>query len=101
LDGNNEGEQQNANVLAGRFQFHSKYWSNVSAQAKSLICGLLTVDANERLTCENALEHDWMKFQAIDENMHLEKSVKLIRKYVSKRKNRGNNDCNEDYAFIE
>jgi len=106
-DGNSRSEQshkplQNANIMEGRFEFHSKYWSHISSQAKALICSLLTVDANERLTCEQALEHEWIQCQgSTDDNVHLAKCVKQIRKYVLKNKNRGHERCDDEFAFMK
>ncbi len=48
-------------ILTGNYQFHPEYWSNISAEAKDLITGLLTVDPNVRLTVDQVLAHAWLK----------------------------------------
>mmetsp|Transcript_4013 Transcript_4013/g.7750 ORF Transcript_4013/g.7750 Transcript_4013/m.7750 type:complete len:463 (-) Transcript_4013:266-1654(-) len=48
-------------IMEGDFDFPSPYWDDISDSAKSLVKGLLTVDAKKRLTCEECLEHPWLK----------------------------------------
>ncbi|KAG0174931.1 hypothetical protein DFQ30_001831 [Apophysomyces sp. BC1015] len=48
-------------IREGIYDFPSPYWDNISAQAKDLVRGLLTVNPKERLSVEEALEHEWMK----------------------------------------
>jgi len=48
-------------ILAGKYEFHSPYWDNISEQAKDLIKHLLVVDPKKRLTPKQALQHDWFK----------------------------------------
>ena len=45
----------------GRAKFSSPRWDNVSANAKELILGLLTVDPKQRLTVEQALQSKWIQ----------------------------------------
>jgi serine/threonine protein kinase len=47
-------------VLNGAFTFPDKLWSNVSMSAKRLVCRLLTVSPEKRITVEEALVHDWV-----------------------------------------
>mmetsp|Transcript_30174 Transcript_30174/g.39753 ORF Transcript_30174/g.39753 Transcript_30174/m.39753 type:complete len:416 (-) Transcript_30174:442-1689(-) len=47
-------------IIAGRFHFHSKYWSEISEDAKDLISKMIVVDKNERITAKEALEHPWI-----------------------------------------
>lgn len=39
----------------------TEYWGTVTVEAKELISSLLTVDANERLKADQALENGWIK----------------------------------------
>lgn len=48
-------------IKKGEFQFTSPYWDPISAEAKDLIRGLMTVDPKKRLTAAQALAHPWMK----------------------------------------
>jgi serine/threonine protein kinase len=47
-------------IKHGKYQFHPKYWDNVSAAAKDLISNLLQLDPAERLTADDALDHPWV-----------------------------------------
>lgn len=47
-------------IRAGDYSFHKKYWSNVSVDAKTLISGLLAVNPKTRLTCQQALQTQWL-----------------------------------------
>jgi serine/threonine protein kinase len=47
--------------MAGKFEFHSPYWDNVSEEAKDLISHLLVVNPKKRFTAKQALEHKWFK----------------------------------------
>lgn len=47
-------------ILKGEYEFHDEDWSHVSAEAKDLVRGLLTVDVNKRLTACQALKHPWI-----------------------------------------
>eukprot|EP00871_Galdieria_phlegrea_P002514 jgi/Galph1/3263/GphlegSOOS_G1922.1 len=62
--GKNEMECFKRNVR-GQFSFPTRYWKDISKDAKDLIRKLLEVDPNKRLTVEQALEHPWMKSESI------------------------------------
>lgn len=47
-------------IKAGRFDFPSPYWDDISDPAKNLITRLLTVDPRQRATSEQVLAHPWM-----------------------------------------
>jgi serine/threonine protein kinase len=49
-------------VKAGKFEFPEQYFGRVSSQAKELICGLLCKDVTQRLTVEQAVHHDWVRY---------------------------------------
>eukprot|EP00183_Erythrolobus_madagascarensis_P006183 CAMPEP_0185845564 /NCGR_PEP_ID=MMETSP1354-20130828/1494_1 /TAXON_ID=708628 /ORGANISM="Erythrolobus madagascarensis, Strain CCMP3276" /LENGTH=537 /DNA_ID=CAMNT_0028545551 /DNA_START=435 /DNA_END=2048 /DNA_ORIENTATION=+ len=59
FDGNNIRDVLKR-VKQGTFTFPDKEWSEISDSVKDLICGLLTLDPKRRLTCEQALLHDWI-----------------------------------------
>jgi calcium/calmodulin-dependent protein kinase I len=46
-------------ILRGDTNFCEKDWINVSEEAQHLVFGLLTVNPDNRLTAEEALEHEW------------------------------------------
>ncbi|CAB1119601.1 unnamed protein product [Ectocarpus sp. CCAP 1310/34] len=47
-------------IRDGSFVFHDELWSNTSDQAKDFVRRLLVVDATERMTAKQALQHPWM-----------------------------------------
>ncbi|KAF2403951.1 Pkinase-domain-containing protein [Trichodelitschia bisporula] len=60
--------------------FHSRYWSDVSEDAKDFIRALLRADPSKRPTSEQALRHRWLSGKtASDHNLLPE-----IRAYVAK-----------------
>eukprot|EP01013_Petalomonas_cantuscygni_P044501 TRINITY_DN911_c0_g3_i1.p1 TRINITY_DN911_c0_g3~~TRINITY_DN911_c0_g3_i1.p1 ORF type:complete len:962 (-),score=192.48 TRINITY_DN911_c0_g3_i1:188-3073(-) len=47
-------------IVAGRVMFHSgTVWDQVSPHAKDLIARLLVVDPDRRMSCQDALQHQW------------------------------------------
>uniref|UniRef100_A0A7S1GPG9 Protein kinase domain-containing protein n=1 Tax=Cyclophora tenuis TaxID=216820 RepID=A0A7S1GPG9_CYCTE len=44
----------------GRYEFHKKYWSDISQDAKDLIQDMLTVDPKKRITAKKALKSQWL-----------------------------------------
>lgn len=46
--------------LSGRFSFPESEWTNVSSDAKDLICKLLVKEAPKRLSAEAVLNHPWI-----------------------------------------
>ncbi|KAK6340710.1 hypothetical protein TWF696_009034 [Orbilia brochopaga] len=47
-------------IKEGRFDYPSPYWDSVGDAALDLIDRMLTVDPEERITVEEALEHPWV-----------------------------------------
>jgi serine/threonine protein kinase len=96
-------------IKKGHFTFQpSIHWINVSNAAKDLICRLLTLDMNQRLTVNQALDHEWIvassavladksldgalpelkKFQAVKrwkKGFHAVKAVNLFRLLGSRK----------------
>lgn len=48
-------------VAKGQFEFHPHSWRHISDEAKDFIKRLMAVDPNERLTCDEALDHPWLQ----------------------------------------
>ena len=68
LCGWNQGESCNAcqellfhSIQDGQFEFPDTEWSEISEEAKDLICKLLVKDARRRLSAEMVLSHPWLK----------------------------------------
>jgi|LauGreDrversion2_5_1035112.scaffolds.fasta_scaffold43269_1 serine/threonine protein kinase len=47
-------------ILGGEYSFPSPWWDDISAEAKSMVRGLMTVDYERRLTAEDAARHEWL-----------------------------------------
>ena len=58
--GNSE-EEILKKVRYGEFKFHKKHWSGVSEAAKQLLRQLMTVNPEERISAEEALQSPWIK----------------------------------------
>lgn len=51
-------------VRAGKFNFDSSAWREVSDSAKDFITQLLTIDTEKRPNAQEALKHDWIQENA-------------------------------------
>jgi len=51
-------------VRTGSFTFNPGDWANVSEDAKNLVRALLKMSPSERLTAEQALNHEWVREKA-------------------------------------
>ncbi|ORE02826.1 Pkinase-domain-containing protein [Rhizopus microsporus var. microsporus] len=47
-------------ITHARYDFHERYWRNISEDAKDFIRNLLTLDDKARMTAAQALKHKWM-----------------------------------------
>eukprot|EP00545_Synedropsis_sp_CCMP1620_P013214 CAMPEP_0119011510 /NCGR_PEP_ID=MMETSP1176-20130426/5724_1 /TAXON_ID=265551 /ORGANISM="Synedropsis recta cf, Strain CCMP1620" /LENGTH=1102 /DNA_ID=CAMNT_0006964353 /DNA_START=51 /DNA_END=3359 /DNA_ORIENTATION=+ len=47
-------------IRYGEYEFHARYWSHVSDEAKQLIRRMLTVDPEDRISAEDALKSSWI-----------------------------------------
>ncbi|RPD58445.1 Pkinase-domain-containing protein [Lentinus tigrinus ALCF2SS1-6] len=47
-------------TTAAKIEFHERYWSNVSAEAKDFVKTLLNPDPAKRPSAEEALKHEWL-----------------------------------------
>mmetsp|Transcript_7508 Transcript_7508/g.7948 ORF Transcript_7508/g.7948 Transcript_7508/m.7948 type:complete len:457 (+) Transcript_7508:115-1485(+) len=74
-------------IRKGKFEFHEKYWSTVSDEAKNLIEGLLRVDTETRLTVDQVLSHPWLNQDgAALAGRDLMSNLAELRKYQATRK---------------
>lgn len=51
-------------IIRGDYEFHDKYWSDISESAKDMISNMLQVDPQLRLTSDDALRCEWMGLNA-------------------------------------
>lgn len=47
-------------IISGEYEFHEKYWDEISTDAKDMISNLLQVDPEIRLTADDALQSPYM-----------------------------------------
>lgn len=74
-------------IRYGIFTFHKKYWSHVSDEARALIKQMLTVDVQDRITAQEALESPWIA--------NLERKKKAKKKKAAK--SRSKSPKNDNY----
>lgn len=61
---NNEENDQDKlfdQIIAGKFEFASTNWADISDSAKQMIRSMLCVDQTKRLSAEQVLNHKWMR----------------------------------------
>ncbi|KAI9363637.1 kinase-like domain-containing protein [Pilaira anomala] len=54
-------------ITNARYDFHERYWRNISVDAKDFIRALLTLDDKKRLTATEAMKHTWMTSNDIND----------------------------------
>jgi calcium/calmodulin-dependent protein kinase I len=81
-----EGEDCLEKIRYGEFQFHRKYWSAVSDEAKGCISSMLTVDVTRRITAADALESDWILSFTDNEPRRPKKKPSTGKKKVATKK---------------
>lgn len=54
-------------ITHARYDFHERYWRNISLDAKDFIRALLTLDDKKRLTATEAMKHKWLTSNDISE----------------------------------
>lgn len=47
-------------IRYGEYDFHERYWKNISTEAKDLIRQMMTVDPNKRISADEALKSAWI-----------------------------------------
>jgi len=70
------------------FSFPEEYWGNISAEAKELINGFLTLEPKDRITPKQALEHPWISSCAYTVPLPSE-NIEAIKKFNARRRFRG------------
>ncbi len=76
-------------ILKGDYEFHPKYWHDVSPSAKHLIKGMLTLNHTKRLTMKEVLEHKWVQREGRTMLKHRESALRNLKKLQRKRKFKG------------
>jgi len=74
-------------IKNAQYQFHPDYWDPVGTEAKDLIAKLLKPNPLERLTVDEALNHDWLQLDdGTLTNRKLEGAMDELRRFNAKRK---------------
>ena len=50
-------------IISGEYEFHEKYWDEISTDAKDMISNLLQIDPEIRLTADDALQCTYMMLE--------------------------------------
>ncbi|GMF25230.1 unnamed protein product [Phytophthora fragariaefolia] len=72
-------------IKAGRYEFDSPYWDDVSAEAKDLISIMLVLKPADRWTARQLLEHPWIAGDAA-KDVQLSTALQELRKFNARRK---------------
>ncbi|KAE8882913.1 hypothetical protein PF005_g4296 [Phytophthora fragariae] len=72
-------------IKAGRYEFDSPYWDDVSPEAKDLISKMLVLKPTERWTARQLLEHPWIAGDAA-KDVQLSTALQELRKFNARRK---------------
>ena len=87
------------NILTGEFE----KIEDVSDEVNDLILGMLQVDPNNRLNCDEILKHPWLKNVNINErfkvNFFSESEKSLLKKYDVDYLNYSNDELIENFTF--
>ncbi|XP_062241409.1 serine/threonine-protein kinase DCLK1-like [Platichthys flesus] len=81
--GDKDQEDLFEHILSGQLDFPSAYWDNVSDPAKTLINGMLQVEAELRYTAAQVLDHPWVNDEGASENDHQLPVAGKIKKHFN------------------
>uniref|UniRef100_A0A3Q3WY75 CaM kinase-like vesicle-associated protein n=1 Tax=Mola mola TaxID=94237 RepID=A0A3Q3WY75_MOLML len=73
-------------ILAGDYEFDSPYWDDISDSAKSLVARLMDVDQDQRLTAQEAINHEWISGGAASDKNIKENVCAQIEKNFARAK---------------
>ncbi|XP_055344173.1 peripheral plasma membrane protein CASK-like isoform X2 [Paramacrobiotus metropolitanus] len=77
-------------ICNARVSMPGKTWDHISDYAKDLVLKMLTVDAAERITAAECLDHPWLRErEKCVKRVHLPETVEEMRKFNQRRKLRG------------
>ena len=76
------------NVLKGKYEFKKMKWTGISDEAKELISEMLIKDPADRISAEDALNHEWFDKVLSDdfESKKLTSAFKGLKKFKAKLK---------------
>uniref|UniRef100_A0A3B3XD78 CaM kinase-like vesicle-associated protein n=1 Tax=Poecilia mexicana TaxID=48701 RepID=A0A3B3XD78_9TELE len=73
-------------ILAGDYEFDSPYWDEISDSAKNLVARLMEVDQDQRLTAQEAINHEWISGGAASDKNIKENVCAQIEKNFARAK---------------
>uniref|UniRef100_A0A8C9SGC0 CaM kinase-like vesicle-associated protein n=1 Tax=Scleropages formosus TaxID=113540 RepID=A0A8C9SGC0_SCLFO len=73
-------------ILSGDYEFDSPYWDDISDSAKGLVAGLMEVDQDQRLTAQEAINHEWISGNAASDKNIKDGVCAQIEKNFAKAK---------------
>ncbi|XP_041129003.1 caM kinase-like vesicle-associated protein [Polyodon spathula] len=73
-------------ILAGDYEFDSPYWDDISDSAKGLVNRLMDVDQDQRLTTQEAINHEWISGNAASDKNIKDGVCAQIEKNFAKAK---------------
>ncbi|XP_060604245.1 peripheral plasma membrane protein CASK-like [Ruditapes philippinarum] len=76
-------------IVQGKYHMREKQWITISPEAKDLVSRMLEVDAEQRITIEEALAHPWIKERSKISKSHLTETVEELKKFNARRKLKG------------
>ena len=56
-------------ICHAKYKFESPWWDNVSKEAKDFITSILKIDAKERPTVDECLQHPWLNKKLLDSGL--------------------------------
>jgi len=74
-------------IMNAEYAFNDPEWSTVSDNAKDFIKRLLVVEPSERMTAEQALEHDWITTELGEDGSKALAMNSRLGEYNNRRKN--------------
>jgi len=77
-------------IKAADYEFHREFWDNISDDAKDLIAACICLDPEKRITCEEAINHPWLKKDSRKlSSIDLHKNLEEFKRFNAKRKFKG------------
>ncbi|KAA0707548.1 CaM kinase-like vesicle-associated protein 1G5z [Triplophysa tibetana] len=73
-------------ILAGDYEFDSPYWDDISESAKNLVSRLMEVNQDQRLSAQEAINHEWISGNAASDKNIKENVCAQIEKNFAKAK---------------
>uniref|UniRef100_A0AAZ3SS37 Protein kinase domain-containing protein n=1 Tax=Oncorhynchus tshawytscha TaxID=74940 RepID=A0AAZ3SS37_ONCTS len=73
-------------ILAGDYEFDSPYWDDISESAKGLVTRMMEVDQDQRLTAQEAINHEWISGNAASNKNIKDNVCAQIEKNFAKAK---------------